>query len=312
MELERARIVPLAIMPTPMQSPADMLLSSTPPAANEFHTLRYWILALAAGLIAIQASLVAKTPQLDFVNHSLLPWSITSYFVWLRRNQIQWTGSYIAKGIGLLLLGLILLKAYLYSQPGGSPAILPIAIALGLLLLVEGFQGIQRHSQVLTLLVLLGPLSLLMPRWFVDISPLTAAFATAILWYTGFDVSQQGTVISLPSGSVDVYAECSGIGSISHLLCICLAFMIVFPVRRWANVAAPLLAMGIAFVVNGVRVVLLTILVANQSDSFSYWHQGEGASLFSLVAMSLFIGIYLYRLPSIDVATQSPQQPVPL
>lgn len=256
-----------------------------------------WLLSLISGLIAIQVNLVAKAPQLNFVDYSLLPWAIAGLWVWQRQHRFQFAGGRAASLAGLLLLGLVLLKSAFYLRPSAFPIVFPLLAAISLLLLVEGFKGLWHYRPLLLLLLVLGPTNILLPRWFVDISPLTAKFSAAVLWYSSFDVTRQGTLLILPTGTIDVFAGCSGIESIGYLFCISIAAIIIFPVRWRTGAIASLSAMAIAFIVNGIRVALLAVLVANsQEGAFDYWHTGEGSSLFNLLSVAIFMSIYLFVL----------------
>lgn len=58
----------------------------------------------------------------------------------------------------------------------------------------------------------------------------------------------------------------------------------------------PVVAIAIAFTVNGFRVALMAIL-ANAQDrvGLDYWHVGDGSLIFSMISVGLF-GLFCYFL----------------
>jgi len=144
----------------------------------------------------------------------------------------------------------------------------------------------------------------------IDISIFTAKFATFVLWYTGFAVSRQGFHISLPEGGVEVYPGCSGLENIIHLLKLTLLFLVIFPPNKWINkILVPLVAIFIAFVVNGVRVALLAVLVASsKQQAFDYWHLGEGSLIFSMFSVFIFGLFCLFLLQQEKAENQDTEE----
>jgi cyanoexosortase A len=140
-------------------------------------------------------------------------------------------------------------------------------------------------------LLVLSSISLpkILPLSLIDISLLTAKFASLILWYTGFEVTRNGVYIYLPTGSVEVYPGCSGLELIFQMLSLALLFLLMFPQKVKQKIIVPIIAITLAFIVNGVRVALMAVLVAQgHKEAFDYWHEGEGSLIFSLISVLLF------------------------
>ena len=164
----------------------------------------------------------------------------------------------------------------------------PFLAALGLALLASGFCGLGQYYKELTVLFFLGAPQALIPP-LIDTTAITAKFATLVLWYSGFTVSRDGLNIYLGSGAVEVYPGCSGIEGVTYLLSLAGLFLVMFPMNWYRQFLILLVAVTIAFVVNGIRVALMAHLVATSDiEVFQYWHKGNGSMIFSMISVLLF------------------------
>ena len=109
-------------------------------------------------------------------------------------------------------------------------------------------------------------------------------------------VVRQGVFVHLPTGSVEVYPGCSGIESILQLLGLAILFLVLFPTTKQEKIIIPILAVLTAFIVNGFRVALMTLLAASSDpQSLNYWHKGEGSLIFSTLSVAI-LGLYCFFL----------------
>jgi cyanoexosortase A len=256
----------------------------------------FWLLGVTASFIAIHLSLVWHTLSPSFLAMSLLFWLSAATLVWNQRHGLNLKTGVFASLLGTTLLALLLLLISTAITGDNFVRVYPFLAALGLALLASGFQGLRQYWQPLVLLFFLGiPEVLLSYSWLsssTDISAATARLSTVMLWYSGFNVVRQGVNIYLPGGSVEVYPGCSGLELMMQLLGLSVLVLILLPLRwTWVQkIGLPLVAMAIAFIVNGVRVALMAILVAQgQKGAFDYWHNGTGSLLFSGIAVLLFV-----------------------
>ncbi|MGA1626717.1 MAG: archaeosortase/exosortase family protein, partial [Prochlorothrix sp.] len=59
----------------------------------------------------------------------------------------------------------------------------------------------------------------------------------------------------------------------------------------------PIIALGMGFIINSFRVVLMAILTAIQNDTaFDYWHDGKGSLTFGMVAVLSLGGFYMLMM----------------
>jgi exosortase/archaeosortase family protein len=74
----------------------------------------------------------------------------------------------------------------------------------------------------------------------------------------------------------------------------------MFPTDLAKKILVPVVAILVAFVVNGVRVALMAVLVAYSSqEAFEYWHTGTGSQIFFLITILIF-GLFCYFISQKD------------
>ncbi|MGF1536687.1 MAG: cyanoexosortase A, partial [Elainellaceae cyanobacterium] len=192
-----------------------------------------------------------------------------------------------------ILLGLALLIATLWVGPQLEPerylAAAPFFMLLGLLLFSSGWRNIMQYRQELLLMFMFGiPKVLLWP--IADLRGVTASFSTRLLQLLNFNAVQEGRLIHLPLGSVEVIRDCSGLNGMLYLLAISTLFLVMMPVKGVKRYSIPVLGTAIAFLFNGVRVCFLAIMAADPDpERFDAWHS---TSIFSLGALAAFTAIY--------------------
>jgi exosortase/archaeosortase family protein len=55
------------------------------------------------------------------------------------------------------------------------------------------------------------------------------------------------------------------------------------------KILVPIVAVSLAFIVNGIRVAVMAVLSASSNEkAFDYWHLGEGSLIFSLLSVLSF------------------------
>ena len=274
---------------------------------EDLKTSKFWLLGITSGLIAIHLTLTWRAEDSSLWGISFLFWLAVGSMLWSKRDTFNLDSSPVSSALGTMLIALVLLKSILISGYDPFLRVFPVISGLGIALLASGFQGLKQYWRELLILCFIAPspgaLSL-----FIDISVLTARFATAVLWYAGFDVSRQGVYVALPTGVVEVYSGCSGIETMLQLLGLALVFLVMFPTNKIAKVIVPVVAVCIAFVVNGIRVALLAALSAPSSkQAFEYWHKGDGSLVFSMIAVLIF-GLICFLLLQQNQSDDDPSQ----
>lgn len=249
--------------------------------------LKFWLLGIAAGLIALHLHLTMRIGDNDLLGASVLFWIAVSSLLWKKRDRLNLESGIFSTFFGISLIVLVFFKAMHLSSHDSFLRISPFISILGLSLVASGFKGLKQYWQELSILGFLA----IAQGWLLqfDISELTAKFAAFVLWVLGFQVSRQGLLISLPTGSIEVYAGCSGTGLMLQLVGFAFIFLVMFSTNSKQKILIPLVAALLGFVVNGARVALMAILVAlSNQNAFEYWHKGDGSVIFSMISVMLF------------------------
>lgn len=244
-------------------------------------------MGIAAGLVAIHLNVTARLGDFNLFSLSALLWLAVSLLVWRKHNRLSLESGVLSSCLGATLIAAILLK--ITSLTGGHfIRLYPFISGIGLALLASGLKGLKHYWQELLVLFFLGIPNILLSS-LIDISELTAQFASFILWYLGFEVSRQGVDVTLLKGGIEVYAGCSGLEGMTHLLGLAVLYLVMFPTDWTRKVLVPVVAVSLAFVVNGFRVALMAVLAASSNlEAFEYWHTGSGSAIFSMISVFLF------------------------
>ncbi|MEN8447649.1 MAG: cyanoexosortase A [Cyanobacteria bacterium J06555_13] len=266
-----------------------------------------WLLAIFAVFFAIYANLVSKANDGSLMGSSLLYLIAISSMLWSKRRTLNLKCGQFGTLIGLIVLFLVLLKSAFMQGYDPFLRVMPLLSGIGLCFLASGIFGLNQYLQELVILSFLVPPPSVIAR-VIDSTLLTAKFSTALLWYTGFDVTREGLFILTPNGGVEVYAGCSGIDTMLHLLGLSVLFLMLFPTARVQKAMLPIFSLLVAFVVNGIRVSIMAILsTPTTKSSFEYWHKGDGSLLFSLLGVAV-LGVYCFFVSGqSDIYSETPE-----
>jgi cyanoexosortase A len=250
--------------------------------------LKFWLLGTGMGLIAIHLNSTWKYGNIDLLGASILFWLAISSLLKEKWDALSLESDPLSSFVGASLIAWILLKSALLPGDDLFLRLSPFVGALGLGLLASGVKGLKHYRKELLLLSFLAVPPGLFSR-IIDLPTLTAKFVTSILWYLGFQVSRSGVHVILPRGSVEVDYGCSGTAAILQLLGLAFLFLAMFPTNWKQKILVPIVAVLIAFSVNGVRISILAFLVSfSRPEVFEYWHQGQGSLIFSFISAIIF------------------------
>jgi cyanoexosortase A len=256
-----------------------------------FNNIQLWLLGIATGLITIHLTLTSRANDPSLLGTSTLFWISVCSIIWQKRDALNLESRVFSNFWGLLIIAFVLLKSISVSGYDPFLRLFPLISTFGVALLASGFKGLKQYWQELLILCFLvpspGTLALL-----IDISTLTAKFANTILWYMGFEVYRKGVYIYLSNGGIEVYPGCSGIENMLHLLGLTVIFLFMFPTKLIEKLILPLVAVLIAFLVNGVRVAILAIFAGSGNpQALEYWHKGDGSLIFSMIGVGM-LGLF--------------------
>jgi cyanoexosortase A len=254
----------------------------------------FWLLSIAAGLQAITLTLTWKADDTGHLGMSILCLFAVGSILWDKRQTLHFDSDIFSSIVSWLLISWILWQSTLENSEH-TLRLLSFASAVAVSLLASGFKGLRQYWDVLLILFFLEIPSVLVER-FLDISPLSAKFASMLLWYFGFDVVLDGIYIYLPTGSVKVVPSCSGVDTINYLLGISVVALIMFPIAKYKRLFVAIFAMIVGFVVNGIRIAMLAIFEGTNKAAFDSWHGGQASYSFGVIGILIFGLVYMLLL----------------
>lgn len=249
---------------------------------------KYWLLAIATGLIAIHITLTGRSDNIDVFGTSVLFWGTGSVLLWEKKDSLDFESGAVATFVGTLLIALVLLKSVSFSGYDIFLRISPLISTLGVGLIASGFKGLKQYWQELLIVGFIAiPPGLILKL--IDVAPFTAKFTHFILHYLGINVTRQGVHLIIENASLEVASGCTGVTAMLQLLGMAMLVLLMFPTNVPQKILVPISATAIAFVVNGVRVALMTYLLAYYGEkAFEYWHYGDGSLIFSMIGVAIF------------------------
>lgn len=279
-----------------------------------------WLAAIAIGVMLVNLAILWKVEDEAQLGMSVLFWLAVGSLIWERRDEYNLKSDPIGSFLGALIIGFFLftivsISANMTGQLNSDDPLLrvmPFISGMGVALIASGIKGFKQYKPELIILFFLGiPKVIITELLNIDISPFTAKISAFVLWYTGHEVVLDGVFIYLPTGSVEVYAGCSGMESMTYLLGISAVCLILFPLERFNQtihkIPIATFAVITAFFVNVVRVALMAILVASSKpDAFDYWHHGNGSLIFGMIAVGIFGLFYMFLLKQDEAEPQDP------
>ena len=257
---------------------------------------KFLLLVIAVSLIAIHFNIIYKYGDSKLVSTSILLLSAVLFNLWRKRDDIRVNSNNLSISIGIGIIAVVLFRSSFISKFDYFIQISPLLSALGMSLIASGVKGLKQYLQELILLLTLAiPFEVVIPH-LVDLATLTAQGAASILWCLGFKVFPQGVNVVLPTGSVEVSPECSGVKIVARMLRIAILFLVMFP-RPWIqNILFPVIAVGIAFIVNTVRVAILAVLVANSKHSLFEFFHNSGGHVFTITSLLVFAALCYFTV----------------
>ncbi|MCC5638260.1 cyanoexosortase A [Nostoc sp. CHAB 5844] len=259
-----------------------------------------WLLGIGGGLVAILLTIIWKAEDDSHLGMTVLSLFAVASLLGDKKHKLKLESDVISSVLGTVLIAIVLWYS-IYLPQGKLLAVYthlsPFVVALGLGLLASGLNRLKQYWQELVIIFFAGVPKVLIFA-LLDITPLsvlTAKFSTLILWYTGFEVYLQDVYINLPTGGIKVAQNCSGIEWICHLLGLSVIGLLMFPPEPKKRLFVPIVAVTIAFIVNGIRVAILAV-IADKQQAFKFWHAGDGSLIFGMITVMIFGLFYWFLL----------------
>lgn len=262
---------------------------------SQLENENFWLLAIAGGLIALHQHFIYRQSGAISIE-ALVFWFAALTIAWRRRYTLDLESNFLSSGIGITLIAWALLRSILWKgYLDNLNQITPFVSTLGLCLIASDARKVRQYWRELAIVGLSAfPFKYIF--FLLSIPEATtvidAKFSSYVLWYAGFSVFQQGNRVILPTGIIQVEEACSSFILIWLLLQLSLVFCLTFSVRSRQKVLLLLAAIFIGFVVNGLRLCVMALVVANNNQAaFEYWHGSSGAEMFTSIAF-LLLGLF--------------------
>ncbi|TVQ56008.1 MAG: cyanoexosortase A [Spirulina sp. DLM2.Bin59] len=261
---------------------------------------RYWLLALAAGLMLFHLALTDQTGDMKGFSISLIFWGAIASMVWDKQETLRFRTSLSASLFATTLLILTFWKILQISSGGIFVQAVPLIFGFSLALIASSWRGLgQYRKELLAFAVLALPgerflagniESLVQSITGYSFTMLTAAAATFGLNLVGIRTFlDNGVYMHLSRSIVRVHEGCSGAGIIDFLLRLSFLFLIIFTTTRLGKYLAPVIAILLGFLVNSFRVAVMAYLINDfNTETFDYWHVGSGSQIFGAIGVILF------------------------
>jgi len=232
-------------------------------------------------------------------SHGFLIPIISGYLVWERREKVAdalrqgtpWNWGLLVLGAGLVL--------FFVGRVAGETFTMRISLLVvlaGTLLFSFGIAPFRSIGFPFAYLFFMVPLpfivydSLALPLKFA-----VTKYSVAILKLVGIPVLREGNVITLVNTTLEVADACSGMRSIVSLLALAAALAYFTQKEWWRRGVLVLLAIPIAVLANGVRVVGTGILAVRFGSGVAegFFHEFAGLVIFSVAMAMLMLAAYL-------------------
>ncbi|MEB3335428.1 MAG: archaeosortase/exosortase family protein [Cyanobacteriota bacterium] len=201
--------------------------------------------------------------------------------------------------LGFSLVLWVLWRSHLIFSLEAGASFLPFIVGVALTLMAVPLRGFKSFFPSLFVLALLpvtrGLLAILPMKNLIMVN---AQLVKILLVIGGIPVRQSADTVTIPGGSIQILEACTGMSTLLQLLLVAIIFALAFPMRfRWQNVSMAFVALAFGLLVNGFRLVLLTLIVANGGPGKQWWfelfHTGWPSLLFPGIAMLLFLQVYI-------------------
>lgn len=269
-------------------------------------TSRWAVIAVAsAALLAVYtpvlAGMAVEWGTFPSLSHGFAVPLISGYLVWRRRELIG------VEPLGSANVGLVVFVVALGIFQAGSLSgeaffsrvSFPLAL-LGITLFLAGPRVTGHVWPAIAYLLFMIPVPYLTLKAVTDQSRLLEARATAkALRWLGVPMIQEGVMLHLPSVTLEVADDCSGVRVIVALLALGTAYALVRTRPTWIRVTLALAAGPLGLISNIFRLVLTALGVYHLGPITltSTFHRSSGTMVF-LTSIVLLVGVdrFLIRM----------------
>jgi exosortase len=247
-------------------------------------------------------TLFRLSQEQEIYSHAIVVAPISLGLVYLHRKRIFRDVHYcFGPGVAFLVAGMMLYwlshrsSLNLVQNDYLSLAVFSFVVVLiGAFVLSYGTKAFRAAAFPLLFLLLMVPVpGFVLERIILALQKGSAEVTEALFKLIGVPVLRQGLTFTLPSVTINIAHECSGIRSSLALFIMSLLAGYVFLRSKRRRVVFSVLAIAVAIIKNGVRIVTLSLLAAYVDRSFltGSLHHRYGGAVFSLLALAVLVPV---------------------
>lgn len=259
------------------------------------------ITSLGAAFFLLYAGIIRKL-IVDWSNdpnysHGFLIPFISAYFIWQKRDELrQMVSKPSPWGLLLLFSGLALLLVGTLSGEYFTTRLSMIVVLAGVVAFAKGFAFLRAIAFPFGFLIFMIPL----PYLVYDIvafplKMIVSKYSVDFLNIIGVPILREGNILHLPQTTLEVADACSGIRSMISLLALSAAMGYIFLNGFVRRAVLVLMAIPIAVLANGVRVIGTGLLAVRYGGRVAegFFHELAGLVIFgvALVLMGVVMTI---------------------
>lgn len=236
-------------------------------------------------------------------SHIVLIPFVTAYLLFLERKRIfAFVRPSVLAGLSLVLVGVFFYwmgNSNPFSLSGNGPlsitAFAFVLVCIGGFVSLYGLSATRAALFPLLFLLLIVPLPDAALAWTIHVLQQGSTYLTCLLFKLfGVPFLRQGFVIALPSVTIEVAAECSGIRSSIALFITSLLVAHLYLRTPWKILVFLLLVFPLTVIKNAIRIVTLTLLSIHVDPSFLHGRlHHQGGIVFFLISLVLLLPVFL-------------------
>jgi len=260
-----------------------------------FTHLGFGSFALASIILfwRVLSGLLSYSLNQESASHVLLIPFVTAFLLFTERRRIfSVVRSSIAAGAALILVGGMI---YWAGKPAVSflswETLALVCVWIGGFVCFYGTAAARESAFPLLFLLLMVPLPDAVLAWAIHLLQQGSTEVAYLLFkLAGVPVFRQGFILSVPTVTIEVAVECSGIRSSIALFITSLLAAHFYLRKPWKILVFVLLVFPLTVVKNGIRITTLTLLSIYVNPSFLHGSlHRDGGFVFFLLALVLLL-----------------------
>jgi exosortase len=259
------------------------------------------VISIGVAYYVIVHGMVQNWINDDNNSHGFIVPVVSAYLIWKRRDKLLsqatapslWGLGIVIAGTGLLILGW--LANEFFTQRFSL-----LVVLCGCIVFWYGWRVMAVLAGPVAYLILMIPIpAILYDAVAFPLKLLVSYASVGIMKAMGVMVVREGNVMAFPNITLEVVNACSGLRSLTSLLAIGLAYIMLFVNKGWHKLALVVCIFPIALAANMIRVIGTGLLAQHYGAAAAegFFHEFAGLVIFSAsIAMLVAVHRILARV----------------